>query len=335
MKRRDMLAAALVAAGAIAGVGWLLAHAGVFGRSASSVVIDAAVVDVAAPPVASTGNILDFIVFDAYVPPAPTACEALASRNDAVFAALPSRDGCAPSKIDSLPCERVGSATWAIAVDHASVDAECATHVTVKLVRLDGDAGEASGAPMDAIDEAWHVRNAFALRALSDYDGDGSPEILVEHSISAHSGGTTSDASVWTMSAHGIERYAPAAKIEIAGAEDIDADGRIDLLTRGPYGKVGVDESYMSPQAPTIFAAHAMPDGTFLEGDPTARTYARDKCRTAAHSLKSTREAAADDALAIVCARLHGVTLVADAGSSWRNQLAAIDPPFLLSDGGR
>jgi len=326
MQRRDAIAGALVGIAAIAGVGWLLGHE----RNAPRGVVDAAAaVEVAAPPVASTGNILDFIVFDAYVPPPPIECDALASRNDAVFAALPSRDGCAPSKINSLGCESIGAATWGIAADHASVNADCETNVSVKLVRIEGDAGEKSGAMMDAT-EHWSTQNTFALRALSDYDGDGSPEILLEHSIEAHSAGTRTRASIWTMHA-GIERYAPAEKIDIAGTEDVDGDGRIDLLTRGPFGAVEADEGYMSADiTPAIFVAHALPDGTFSTDDRVVRAYARDHCRTAARSIAGTREAASDDALAIVCARLHGVTLADDSGSSWRSRLAAISPPFEL-----
>ena len=253
-----------------------------------------------------------------------------------MFAALAAHDGCAPSKLDSLPCVTVGSATWAIAVDHATVDAECATQITVKLVRLGADAGvEASGAPIDA-NETWSARNTFTIRDLGDYDGDGSPEVLVEHSIDAHSAGTRTDATMWTIHGARVGRYAPAAKIVIAGAEDVDGDGRIDLLTRGPYESIEADESYMSPRiAPAIFVAHSMSDGTFLEGDPASRAYTRGKCKAAARSLAGTREAADEDALAIVCAALHGVMLTTDASSSWRGRLATVAPPFALqSDGG-
>ncbi|HEY2365820.1 MAG TPA: hypothetical protein VGH87_05510, partial [Polyangiaceae bacterium] len=173
MKRRDMLAAALVAAGAIAGVAWLLAHTRVFEQSPPSAVIDAGIDEVPATQASAAGNILDFIVFDAYVAPPPTACDVFASRNDAVVAALAARDGCSPPKIGSLPCESVGASTWAIAVDHAAVTAECETQFSVKLVRLDVDGGETSAPNLAPDSQSAH--DTFALRALSDYDGDGSP----------------------------------------------------------------------------------------------------------------------------------------------------------------
>jgi hypothetical protein len=152
-----------------------------------------------------------------------------------------------------------------------------------------------------------------ASRLFVDYDGDGQPEVIVE---------AAGHFEIDTMSAGRVVPYPPARGIDFDDVCDVDADGRFDLMTRGPYASI--------PEVPAMFVAHARADGTFSERDDVARQALRVTCSDVPMSSK-------DLARHLVCARLHGVSAetlrarLADAGApvpDWVDQVLAV-PPIL------
>jgi hypothetical protein len=146
---------------------------------------------------------------------------------------------------------------------------------------------------------------------LVDYDGDGHPEVIFQ---------AGDHLAIDTLGDGGRVPYPPARGIVFDDVCDVDADGRFDLMTRGPYTSI--------PEVPPMFVAHAQPDGTFSERDQAAQQALRVTC-TDAPPTELARH--------LVCGRLHGLsgeTLRArlpDAGADrpeWVDLLLAV-PPFV------
>jgi hypothetical protein len=242
---------------------------------------------------------------------------------------------------------------WRIAslavVRNGDTDFYCATTFQLELLRQAPDAGPTLLAPEEAkYDWATQV-DRRTLTVLADYDGDGLDEVLAVHESHHHEGSPKSEARVLTFKKGAIVPYAPARGIVIDGVEDIDGDGRPDLLTRGPYAKASRADAFGNawPIAPIVFAAHARADGTFATADDAARARAHKSC-PARPILPLLGDDS--DALKIVCSRLWGVPTsaliaeirtvcpnAAEAGVAswetcreWEDTLAAIDPPFRL-----
>jgi hypothetical protein len=70
---------------------------------------------------------------------------------------------------------------------------------------------------------------------------------------------------VWTFRDGRISLYGPAEALDVTGAEDIDRDGRADLMVRQPFVTTGVAEgsgfSYDITGPEWVF--HSLADGTF------------------------------------------------------------------------
>jgi hypothetical protein len=253
-------------------------------------------------------------------------------------------DGCAtpgPTDPPTLGCATASDGTWATDVIDASVVEDCALDLQLRIAHV-ADAGVAFGAPFGATD-AWNGGNLVLLRVLDDYDHDGTSEALFTYANAMTEGLKTSTSTVLTVRGGAVVPYAPAASFATSDALDIDGDGRIDLVGRGPFGAVTAQTALSQVDAaPEIFAAHSLPDGTFSTTDAVARDFTKRKCAAAARAVKGTYESLGDDALAIVCARVAGVAQAtvqgwidkacpADAGPydcrSWETAMAAVATP--------
>ncbi len=162
-------------------------------------------------------------------------------------------------------------------------------------------------------ERADHAAADTAPRLTVDYDGDGQLEVIVRDA---------GHFEIDTLTDRGAVPYAPARGIDFEDVCDVDADGRFDLMTRGPYGSI--------PEVPAMFVAHARADGTFSDRDDVALQALRVTCSDATTSSD-------DLARDLVCARLHGISAQAlrarlgDAGApapGWVDQVLAV-PPFL------
>jgi len=143
-----------------------------------------------------------------------------------------------------------------------------------------------------------------------DYDGDGTPEIAMwEHRSSIEYARSTG--SLWTVRDGAVVPYHRAGSINIEDVEDVDGDGRPDLLTIRPYNPdpapkcEGIDRK-PSPIVP--FLAHSIADGSFSMTDDVATKFAMDQCPSQPSDLKMGAVAGDEPLRTIRCARLWGAT---------------------------
>ena len=144
------------------------------------------------------------------------------------------------------------------------------------------------------------VSGAKSLKTIlvSDYDGDGIPELYVRTDEEGVTGGHEAESWILTARDGAIREYAPAKGFGTIGTPiDDDDDGRDDLPV-----SLGVD--WLEPQCmrkadphPADFLAHALPDGKFSTTDAVATEHVKRWCPG-----MPARIATAEDAL---CARLR------------------------------
>lgn len=231
-------------------------------------------------------------------------------------------------------------------------DFDCSTEVEVELVRTDARGARTVGGK-ETLHRAWYHEYSLSLTALADYDGDGEVEVLRVRDGHEHEGGPVRETSMLTFANGAIGPYAKLGAVDIEEVEDVDGDGRPDLVTRGPYGAITMDDAFGNswPAGPVLFLAHALPDGTFRVGDPVSIAYTRAKCpsRPALSFREEDLQFAHGAEEAVVCARLWGAAEAevrrawtaacvrpadADTGGmpcgTWAKELAAVAPPFIL-----
>jgi hypothetical protein len=113
--------------------------------------------------------------------------------------------------------------------------------------------------------------------------------------------------------------YAPTAGLTIDEVKDVDRDGRLDILTPGPYSDVSTDMGGgfgAGELAENLLVAHSLSDGTFSLDDPVAVAAARRWCpRSPRITFARNGESAEDEErerfrhnASIICARLWGQT---------------------------
>jgi hypothetical protein len=232
-------------------------------------------------------------------------------------------------------------------------DFQCKTEEQVRIVRIDGYGTKTTG-PSETIERTWYATRTLSFEALVDYDGDGEIEVLRVKDGHEHEGGPVREISLLTFAKGTIGPYAPATKYDFVAIEDIDGDGRPDLVTRGPYGHVDSSDVFGNtwPAGPAMFAAHSRPDGTFALGDPESIAFTRTTCpkRPALSFGHDELVFASGAEKKIVCARLRGATQAdverawktacpaQDGGAvnmgmdceDWPKELGAVAPPFAL-----
>jgi len=133
---------------------------------------------------------------------------------------------------------------------------------------------------------------------VSDYDGDGIPELYVRTDEEGVEGGHDTESWVLTLRDGAIREYAPAKGFgTIDTPVDDDDDGLVDLPVS--LGVHWIERQCMrKPELhPASFLAHALPDGKFSTTDAVATRHLNGWCPG-----MPGRIATAEDAL---CARLR------------------------------
>lgn len=297
------------------------------------------------------------------------SCAMVAQYNQSILSAVDAGQACAHAP-DVGCATTVAGVTWAYrlvratAVDGNTVargsadwlETNCTSRSELELVREAPDGGVTTmpgfGVTLDY--GPLTDQNAIGLVALTDYDGDGEAELLRTTDVRMHEASPRHSSQVLTFVGGRLVPYAKAPREPIERAQDIDGDGRLDLVGRGKYAGVTMKNVFGSdvPVAPVVFAAHAMETGGFSATDIPAMAFTEHFCPQApALDLADAAHAdkAAEIAEAVVCARVWGKTeaeVVAawkkacagfDAGSGdplgcqpWPTKLAAIAPPFTL-----
>jgi hypothetical protein len=218
-------------------------------------------------------------------------------------------------------CWETKAGAWAIVVTaetQSSCDGEgaCSGPVDVRwdVVHIDR-VGDIARLPRQYV---WGLfeRTEFKKPVLSDLDGDGEEELVLPATrivyAGANEGRVESDAGhVYHFGPAGLTEYAAATNLSFFDAEDVDGDGRIDLLTHEPF--VGVTlEPHMPIEigvtGPTL-VRHARADGAFSMNDDVARSYARRACPAPPAAILAGAEwGNKAEFLRLACARLWGAT---------------------------
>lgn len=129
--------------------------------------------------------------------------------------------------------------------------------------------------------------------SVFDFDGDDVAELLLRVSAHGHEDTDYEELLVLRVKGRDIEPY-PGLPAGVDGAEDVDNDGRPDLIYY-PYRRV--ISNYCTGGNDVVYGpshvAHSRPDGSFLLDDEVAIGHLRKQC-----------EGAVDDAP--ICARILG-----------------------------
>src|SRR6185312_17172638 len=129
-----------------------------------------------------------------------------------------------------------------------------------------------------------------------DWDDDGENELYIEIAFRAY----MTDASrgrIWTFKGGAIEQYARTADYQIRDVEDVDLDGRPDLVGGGTYSSECEGRSSLLTDT-VRFLAHSLEKGAFSLKDDSAKLYAKKQC--------PDPEATVDSQKAVLCARAWG-----------------------------
>jgi hypothetical protein len=170
--------------------------------------------------------------------------------------------------------------------------------------------------PFDRIGQGVHASviqsSGFGERYISalvfgDIDGDGDPEVFV-------SGGYNQEGPdpvwgrVFTFKNGAIRDYAPG--FEVRGAADVDHDGRLDLMTPGPYATIKAKWNgvYAYALIGGVFTAHALAGGTFSMTDAVAKSGLLKECPRKAPLAIGQSFDIDQTSHDIVCARAWGAT---------------------------
>jgi hypothetical protein len=248
-------------------------------------------------------------------PPAEPACRAALTDNARAVAqadALGAHVGAPASEsyaltaqyIDRGLCAARGAEVWAIRLSQPRLRDE-----TLSLdAALTYERGRARGSmAMPAFSYRQFEHRWATLGAVFDWDGDGAAEAVVRLHRWVHEDDGGGEVRVVTARGGAVTPYAPAAGFDgVAGVEDVDGDGRPDLVLRSPWHVV--ESCGPGPhvvEGPARFA-RSLPDGSFHADDPAVRAYLGRRCDEAARDGVLESDGGANELLAVACARRAG-----------------------------
>ena len=186
-----------------------------------------------------------------------------------------------------------------------------------------------------AVNDHDHV-SVESMR-LFDYDGDGEDELVVIGHDQLHEGPREPLSYILTQKSGATISYPPLKDIVFFRVEDNDKDGRLDLVTYGPYrSRIGgrCNNALAVAQGPGLLA-HSLPDGTFSMNDAAAIAFAKTLCEKPGFAVARDEEKHVDDETTFVnlaCARLWGMSdaqasgLVASACVPLSGEATCTDP---------
>ena len=190
--------------------------------------------------------------------------------------------------------------------------------------RIVGESLDVRHAPYLEEDEFNAAQFQITVR-LVDYDNDGHPELVLTTKEKAHEFDAHKN-DILTASNGRIHTYAPLEGIDIEAVEDVDQDGRPDVISISRhYPGVWCFEMYEIPVGLPPVLYHARDDGSFSHADDVARAFLRKECPAMPRRLvvPFDRESPSWDMQArqaVACARLLGANaedLVQQIRSEW------------------
>ncbi|WP_394831407.1 hypothetical protein LVJ94_33335 [Pendulispora rubella] len=305
----------------------------------------------------------------------PDPCALFHASNEALIASFEAGDagdGCAFQRPRVGCVTTTNGVTWGYRIVRAQAypgaAERCYTAYDFDLVRRD-DAGTqvVPSGHMSLSFDPYSLDVNIGLDAAADYDNDGEVELLrtTWTEGSADEEIPMQERTLLTFKAGDLAPYEPASGITIEQLEDVDQDGRPDLISRGPYAHVVEDIDNFHHEravAPSIFAYLARLDGTFVLGDAASIAFTRRYCdaQPAVTSLTVEDTTGRPDldhsslATAMTCTVLRGgkgAARIVQAWNAvcrnrkedddpsgrrdwecqdWPKELATIRPPFVL-----
>jgi len=229
-------------------------------------------------------------------------------------------------------CVASGSGAWeeeSTSEDLQCPDGESGTvgRRRLRYTTLDGTDAELEREPYEL---CLHGSGLLELVPLGhyDYDGDGHAEIVLERRVALQA----REVEVLQFTGESIRDYPAAADAMSASVfrvDDVDGDGRPDLVTHLPHAQlVAVDHEFSDRefQGGPNTLWHALPDGTFTHSDAVAIEFLARSCGEPGSALISDVELGSIRDCApfldaarrnVTCARLRGSS-VEDVRASLR-----------------
>ncbi len=285
-------------------------------------------------------------------PPMSGACKAMMDASQKKLDDAKSARACTPAFDKAqLECHTSSNgATWGLRVDDVvDLGAEpCKTGWLVRLVHVDLNGAETAVVPGISQNQRAHTYNvALDMKVQDvlffDWDGDGDDEVFVHGVRGTGDQPEEERAQIWSFlsgdAGTRIAPFPPSSSFTIVGTQDVDADGRPDLMVT--FFGTGKD----APPTSRRFAAHSLKDGTFSVKDTAAVTWGEKQCPSDPTLDLSSFDGAVADAM--VCAEIWGHDLskacpprVRSAGTEssgagkscppWAEKLAKTKPPVSL-----
>ena len=177
----------------------------------------------------------------------------------------------------------------------------------------------------DLFDSATY-RGPYRLQVVSDYNADSLPEAVVWTAQIGQEVRSSARGTLWSFQSSRVAPYGKADTLAIAPFEvdaavptepaplkDVDADGRIDLLTYAPFFGVfkqgcGVIDAF-DAFGPRLLQ-HSLADGSFSDRDSVASSHAKQQCPAPPTHLLAFSEHGLDQRATftnLACARLWNV----------------------------
>lgn len=204
-----------------------------------------------------------------------------------------------------LQCRATPAGVWSLALAPARFLLEGEPHITADTALTWAPAaGPPASLATSLVSEQFPLSSTYpGLERAFDWDGDGAPEVVLRVARYVFEAPEPDTVTLYTARGGVVRPYAPAQGFErILAVEDVDADGRPDLILPSPWrhcdrcGMMGVWHD-----GPTL-AAHALPDGTFSTRDDVARAWVMRQCERAPRGGPDD----ALDVLDLACARAWG-----------------------------
>ena len=245
-------------------------------------------------------------------PAAPDTCATFAEKTkrevDVALAKFPLPEGYPAMDLHSPVgfCRATPHGVWRIEMpDYSAADNQLAVRYSIesrfRIVHLDAAGHRAERVMKETLSD-YGGRDKPREPTLFDFDGDGEPEIYVELHEEGDEGHRARQIELLTYRDGAVAPYAPATAYDLAGLDDVDHDGRPDLVVYAGYEdtleRCGSEFPYDFP--PPRFVAHSLASGAFALDDAAAKAHARAWCPAAPAKIASSTDA--------LCARLWAKT---------------------------
>lgn len=244
-------------------------------------------------------------------------CAPVAARQRALWSTLPRVEEGELVPENFSRCVRTPHGAWSLEVDalrrepqHMWLGHWSLAHYDARGGRVavalsqPGDAAfdDLTTAP-DNLDIDPPYRGLLVEQAAFDYDGDGEPELALTLQHIRHEDSSPARGRVWTFRDGHITLYAPARAVDVARVDDVDADGRPDLLSVAPFTRIAVarGSGFSSRVVGPEWVFHSLASGEFSSVDAVAVRAARVACPDAPGPALRT-------AVEVACARARGLS---------------------------